>query len=127
LRWVESYLLNRKQCVRIGSESSAQRTINIGVPQGSNLAPILFLLYINDFPNAIDIMSCILFADDTTVSISNPNDTNLISIVNDELCNIYKWTLSNRLSLNVKKNILYAIYKPIMILMIHPYTLMNSQ
>ena len=107
LQLLESYLANRFQCVRVGSESSSQCLINVGVPQGSVLGPILFLYYINDLPNVSELMNTILFADDTTLYASSVDSGALVEELNTELKKIYNWTCSNRLSLNVAKT--YAI------------------
>ena len=107
LQLLESYLSNRFQCVRVGSESSSHCLINVGVPQGSVLGPILFLYYINDLPNVSELMNTILFADDTTLYASSVDSGALVEELNVELHKIYKWTCSNRLSLNVSKT--YAI------------------
>ena len=101
--WFESYLSDRQQRVKIGSCFSSSAVLNIGVPQGSILGPILFILYINDLPKALDLMSAILFADDTTLSIQDANYYNLIQEANVELENIMVWAAVNRLSINTNK------------------------
>jgi exonuclease III len=103
LDWFTDYLRDRSQRVRIGESVSDCKIVNIGVPQGSVLGPVLFLFYINDLPNVSSILSSILFADDTTLSSRNSNYGNLIVQTNHELENFYRWTLNNRLSVNVDK------------------------
>ena len=103
LQWLKSYLENRIQCVKIGNSLSNQTEINIGVPQGSILGPLLFLLYINDLPNASNLFSTILFADDTTISMRSENFCDLVETFNIELINIKKWLIKNRLSINLEK------------------------
>jgi hypothetical protein len=89
--------------LRVGQANSNYKTLNIGVPQGSILGPVLFLIYINDLPHVSDILSSILFADDTTLSLSKPRYSQLITTVNKELENINNYMLRNRLSVNVDK------------------------
>ena len=101
--WFKSYLHDRKQCVRIGKSCSNRNNITIGIPQGSVLGPILFILYVNELANVSPMMKTILFADDTTVSLSGRNFHGLLGELNDELCKFSSWSLSNRLSLNVEK------------------------
>ena len=103
LKLLTSYLYNRKQAVKISSTISNEKTVTIGVPQGSVLGPLLFLLYVNDLPNASQRLKSILFADDTTLSMNGHNHENLIANVNTELDTIKDWTQANRLSLNLTK------------------------
>ena len=100
---LKSYLHNRKQVVRIKNATSTPKTINIGVPQGSILGPLLFLIYINDLPNVSNLLQTILFADDTTLTYSHKNYMELVPIINTELRKIKEWTLLNRLTMNVDK------------------------
>ena len=106
LQWFGSYLKDRLQQVRINDNLSPLSTVNIGVPQGSILGPILFLIYINDLPNVSKLFHFILFADDTTLSITHKNYNSLIQQTNSELLEIDKWIIKNRLSLNVDKTFL---------------------
>ena len=105
LDWFKSYLSNREQCVRIDDCKSEYRNIDIGVPQGSVLGGLLFLIYINDLPSVSDKLISVLFADDTCVSLSDIDYTNLINDFNTELIKLHSWLNSNRLSLNLAKTV----------------------
>ena len=100
--WFKNYLSNRTQFVSINENNSSIRTINCGVPQGSVLGPLLFLLYINDLPTATSFCTS-LFADDTALSISSCNLDELFRIANIELCKAAEWFNTNKLTLNVSK------------------------
>ena len=77
--------------------------VTCGVPQGSNLGPLLFLVYINDLPNCLTSASPIIFADDTTITFAASAMTDLEDAVNLELRNLQRWLITNRLSLNIAK------------------------
>ena len=82
---------------------SSPKQITCGVPQGSILGPLLFLIYINDLPNVCDNTMPFLFADDTNLFISGDNSQKLYEAANNDLNAIAEWLKVNRLSLNVKK------------------------
>ena len=103
LDWFRSYLSNRTQRVFVGSVLSENKNIKHGVPQGSVLGPLLFLLYINNLPNASTIIKFHLFADDTSLSYSNNNIDHLDEIVNCELLKISNWLITNKLTLHTNK------------------------
>lgn len=103
LKWFQNYLLNRQQYVFLNESSSSLRVINCGVPQGSVLGPLLFILYINDIVNCSNILKFILFADDTNIFHSDTNVFQLMTTINCELLKLSKWFKANKLSLNVKK------------------------
>ena len=100
---IASYLTNRCQYVKIGNSFSSKLPSNIGVPQGSNLSPLLFTLYINDLHNISPNISTILFADDSTLIFRNRNFNQLIHNCNSEIEIFRQWCIANRLSLNVDK------------------------
>ena len=103
LEWFRSYLTDRKQFVSLNGTNSNFKNITCGVPQGSLLGPLLFILYINDFQNSSNLLSFILFADDTSVFFSHKNPNTLVDTVNTELSRIHEWICCNKLSLNVLK------------------------
>ena len=103
LKWFESYLTNRTQYVFLNGVSSDTMPMSCGVPQGSVLGPLLFLLYINDLPNISDKLKFFLFADDTNIYYESDNLKSLEKIVNQELKSLSLWLNVNRLALNVSK------------------------
>ena len=103
LLWFSDYLSNRKQFIKFNDALSDYKTVNCGVPQGSILGPLLFLIYVNDISNCSSLLKLILFADDTSLFSSGEDLTKLIRIVNQELSVIATWLKSNKLSLNLKK------------------------
>ena len=103
LKWFESYLTDRKQYVFYNGISSETKSITCGVPQGSVLGPLLFLLYINDLPNISEKLSFFLFADDTNIYYESDNLQELEKTVNAELKKLCLWLNINRLALNVGK------------------------
>ena len=100
--WFENYLTNRSQYVSINGIDSSCKNMACGVPQGSVLGPLLFLIFINDLPTSIDFFT-LLFADDTTLQLCGPNLSELYDKANQELIKAQKWFQANRLTLNVKK------------------------
>ena len=103
LEWFRSYLSNRRQYVFLNNHMSNMQNINCGVPQGSLLGPLLFIIYINDFCKSSDILSFILFADDSNLFYSHKNPNTLVNIVNSELIKVTQWIRANKLSLNIQK------------------------
>ena len=103
LNWFKSYLYGRLQYTCINSVCSSTQRIKYGVPQGSILGPLLFLIYVNDIVNSSSLLKFILFADDTTVIFSHCDMELLFDTLNNELPKISSWFKSNRLSLNLLK------------------------
>ena len=111
LNWFKSYLTNRKQYVQFKDSLSSYSMIKTGVPQGSILGPLLFIIYMNDIAQITDKFYFTIYADDTTLiapictfSINDKNDFDMISHnINAELKIITDWLALNKLSLNAKK------------------------
>ena len=101
--WFTSYLDNRKQFCRVDGTSSDVRGINCGVPQGSCLGPLLFLIYINDLPFSLQKSHVSMYADDTAISLSSKNVDDLQNDLNLDLLKLQDWLHANKLSLNVVK------------------------
>lgn len=110
--WFKSYLTGRSQYVSIGNIDSDITNISTGVPQGSVLGPILFLLYINDFHHCSNVLNFHLFADDANLFYSNKKLDVLESTLNNELSHVQNWLQANRLSLNVKKSNFVIFHPP---------------
>jgi exonuclease III len=103
LSFLNSYLSNRSQKCQINGSLSSEKMIRCGVPQGSILGPLFFLLYINDLPQCLSKTKPRLFADDTNLTASGDSITRLEAAVNSDLENLRKWLIANKLSLNVAK------------------------
>ena len=103
LDWFNSYLTGRAHYTYCNNKTSELRMITCGVPQGSVLGPLLFLIYINDLPNISTKLKFYLFADDTNIFFQSNNLDNLERTVNNELKKLSLWLNANRLALNISK------------------------
>ena len=110
LNWFSSYLMDRKQYVVVDGVNSTYKQLTCGVPQGSVLGPLLFLIYVNDMIKSSNVFRFSLFADDTVVVLSHKNLSTLISMVNCELRKLVTWFQSNKLLLNQDKT-KYIIFR----------------
>ena len=104
LRLIKSYLSNRTQRVKVGSDLSDPRKIALGLPQGGLLSPISFLLFINDLLNNSSNFHTLLFADDTTLNVDGSIEE-IISKCSLALEKLSTWIIANRVSLNVEKTL----------------------
>ena len=110
-QWFRSYLSSRTQRVKLDGVSSEFLNISCGVPQGSILGPLLFLIYINDMHRSVKYSLVHHFADDTNLLCSDKNPDLLKKKMNADLRLIFQWLCANRLSLNVTKTE-FIIFKP---------------
>ena len=109
-RWFESYLSNRDQYTSVNGVNSSKSHITHGVPQGSILGPVLFLIFINDLPNVNSFFKFTLFADDSTVSCAFEDHDNefIARTIEQQLIPINKWLVINRLTVNHSKTVFIA-------------------
>ena len=109
LHWFKDYLSNRKQFVSIANTTSSLQCTSCGVPQGSVLGPLLFLLYVNDIKNSIDDCTVKLFADDTNLFVHGKTLREVFLKANDAVARLSKWFMANKLSLSIDKTC-YSVF-----------------
>ena len=103
IRWFRSYLTNRKQCCKVNGQLSDLESITTGVPQGSCLGPLLFIIYVNDLHFSLRHSDVNMYADDTSLSFSSKSIQLINECVNEDLGYLESWLNANKLSLNVTK------------------------
>ena len=111
LKWFESYLTDRSQYVVFDGEASKTHGVKCGVPQGSILGPLLFIISVNDICNICPLLLKILYADDTCVLIGGNDLKALMKMLNDELISLNNWFKANKLSLNTKKSFFMIFHR----------------
>ena len=102
-RWFRSYLSDRTQCATINNERSEIQTIKDGVPQGSNLGPLLFIIYISALSRSIKISKIHHFVDETNLFYASSSLTDINKKINFDLSNLVQWLWANKIGLNVNK------------------------
>ena len=112
LSWFNSYLSNRIQYVDYNGHNSNKKLVNIGVPQGSILGPLLFLIYVNDMYTSSSVFNFILYADDTTLTSTFCAFDRSDSTISEELKRVYDWLCVNKLSLNINKTKYMLFHSP---------------
>ena len=103
LKWFCSYLTKRRQCCKVNGKLSKIESTTCGVPQGSCLGPLLFIIYINDLHLHMKHCEVNMYADDTSLMFASDSITQINDFVNDDLSNLKSWLQANKLSLNVAK------------------------
>ena len=104
LKWFKSYLKNRLQRCNVNNHLSSATPLNCGVPQGSIIGPLLFLIYINDLPNCLSLGFPRMYADDTNVTFAASDMLGLETQINTELKSINLWLRANKLKPQCGKN-----------------------
>ena len=103
LGWCSNYLANREQQTLVNNVKSAKCHLSFGVPQGSVLGPLFFILYVNDIQSALQGIKVQMYADDTVIFESGSNLNVLVDHLQSNLCKFQKWCNSNKLTLNPSK------------------------
>ena len=112
LGWFQSYVHGRSQCVRVNDVMSDETPCHIGVPQGSILGPLLFLLYVNDLSQYVQNQNCNIFADDTIIYSFGSNVEEISCKMQGALDSIMPWYMTNRLSIIANKSAVMLIGRP---------------
>ena len=108
-QWFRSYLQNRTQMCSINGTLSSSCSLCCGVPQGTILGTLLFLLYRNDLPNCLSNCESRMYADDTFLTYASDNTDNIQLRLNQDLENVHNWLRANLLTLNMTKTELYLL------------------
>ena len=103
LTFLTSYLSNRSQSVSFNGTLSDALPISVGVPRGSILGPLFYLLFINDLPLASENSKMYMYADDTTAQVVGPNIRELETKLNDDVTSILSWCENNNMCINSEK------------------------
>ena len=126
LKWMESYLKNREQFVFVNGSSSTKLNIKYGVPQGSILGPLLFIIYANDLPLISQIAHFIMYADDANIIITGDSVQSVLTLADELVLKLISWVDSNGLCLNLKKT-QYMIFSRSKVQLDSPLVIANTR
>ena len=112
INWFESYLKDRSHVTTINGIKSNVQISTCGIPQGSILGPLLFILYINDLPEHVSNVQVSMYADDTAIVYSSKDINDVVDRINDDLKKVDNWLSRNKLSLNIQKTSFMIIGTP---------------
>ena len=112
LEWFRSYLRSHQQYCSLNGHKSSLLQVTYGIPQGSCLGPLLFILYRNDFESCLKFSKANLYADDTEVSFSSSNPSDVMQNFQAELKNISEWMRMNKLGIHPEKTVFMVINHP---------------
>ena len=104
LKWFSDYLSNRSQCVYVNGVISSIMQVAFGIPQGSTLGPLLFLLFTNDLPLCIQSSLCNLYADDTIIYATGTCPNDILPRLQTDVTNLVQWFTDNKLTVNINKS-----------------------
>jgi len=110
--WIKDYLTGRRQYVSVQNIKSTELNVTCGVPQGSILGPLLFLIYVNDIGNVLPDKTVKIFADDTNIFVFNQDISAVCVTANEYLSCLSQWFVANKLSLNIDKTCLVSFATP---------------
>ena len=102
-KWFESYLFSSTQICFVNGSLSGSKSLSFGIPQGTILGPLLFILYINDLPNCLEFSVPQMYADDTHLTFAGREPDLIERNLNHDLSNISDWLVANKLTLNKSK------------------------
>ena len=101
--WFSDYLFCRSQTVIVGNQKSSKFNVSCGVPQGSILGPLIFLMFFNDFPEQLSRANCLQYADDTVIYFASSDANEIEKVLQEEINNIFTYFENNELILNLEK------------------------
>ena len=122
---MQCYLSGRSQFVEYNGHKSEKLDVTTGVPQGSVLGPLLFLIYINDLPLVSNVFNMVMYADNTTLFCNVDNNVTE-DVINREVLKVYEWLGANKLSLNVAKT-KFMVFQTSNRLVRYPNLLINGR
>ena len=102
--WFKNYLSGRVHCVKAGDRYSDWGSMHAGIPQGSALGPLLFLIYVNSLPSQVTNGVLLQYADDTTLVCSGTSPLVAAEVMNQQLQLVHDWIVSNKMQLNFQKS-----------------------